>query len=58
MAPRTNQIAGRRQPSQPGAIASIYGELRSPENAALVKSIAIFGVQYPFDDGDGKLTAC
>jgi hypothetical protein len=47
MAPKPNQVAtsGRRQQQQPGLISSIYKELRSPDNAALVKSVALFAVR-------------
>jgi hypothetical protein len=39
---------GRPTQQQPGYIASIYGELRSPENASVIKSVAIFAVAVAF----------
>jgi hypothetical protein len=44
MAPKTIATSGRRAPAQPGMIRSLYEELRSPENAPIVKSVAIFTV--------------
>lgn len=32
---------------QPGFAASLYREMRSPENAAVLKSVAIFAVRPP-----------
>ncbi|KAF8254077.1 hypothetical protein K440DRAFT_618692 [Wilcoxina mikolae CBS 423.85] len=53
MAPKSNQVAtsGRRsqqQQQQPGLISSVYKELRSPDNASLVKSVALFAVTVTF----------
>jgi hypothetical protein len=49
MAPPRHQISasGRRTATQPGMVGQLYRELRSPENAALVKSVAIFAVCHP-----------
>ncbi|TGZ85535.1 hypothetical protein EX30DRAFT_337882 [Ascodesmis nigricans] len=40
-APRSRAVASSSR-QQPGFISSIYREVRSPENAAVIKSIAIF----------------
>ncbi|KAI5817333.1 hypothetical protein BZA77DRAFT_386955 [Pyronema omphalodes] len=49
MAPPKNQVAtSRRQPQQAGFISSAYKELRSSENSAIVKSVAIFALAVTF----------
>jgi hypothetical protein len=51
MPPKREMIAGSRSRASKGAIASTYSALTSPENASVVKSVAIFGVRllpFPF----------
>lgn len=46
MQPKRIQVerSGRRAPK--GVIASTYDTLTSPDNAAVVRSVALFGVRY------------
>lgn len=48
MAPKRVQIqpADHRRPAPKGYFSSAYNTLTSPENASVVRSIAVFGVSY------------
>lgn len=50
MGPRQQRVlverAGRRGAQPKGMVASTYDALTSPENASVVRSIAIFGVSW------------
>jgi len=48
MAPQNKISSGSRRGQQPGMVTSFYRELRSPENAGLVKSVALFAVAITF----------
>ncbi|KAI5858820.1 putative TOM core complex subunit Tom6 [Tricharina praecox] len=48
MAPQNRISSGGRSSQQPGMVTSLYRELRSPENAGLVKSVALFAVAITF----------
>ncbi|CZR53308.1 probable component of translocase of the outer mitochondrial membrane complex [Phialocephala subalpina] len=52
MAPKQQRIqvakADPRRPAQKGYIASTYQTLTSPENASVVRSIAVFGAAVAF----------
>ncbi|KAA8892942.1 hypothetical protein FN846DRAFT_595326 [Sphaerosporella brunnea] len=57
MAPKSIAVGRRGPTQQPGMISSLYRELRSPENASVVKSVAIFAaavavLQSGWDDGN------
>lgn len=55
MGPRQQRVlverAGRRGAQPKGMVASTYDALTSPENASVVRSIAIFGVCIPRTQG-------
>lgn len=42
--PRPNNSVAARGRQQKGYIASLYAELRSPENSSAIKAVAVFGV--------------
>jgi len=52
MAPKQQRIvvqkADPRRPAPKGYVASAYNSLTSPENATVVRSIAVFGVAVAF----------
>jgi hypothetical protein len=52
MAPKQQRIivqkADPRRPAPKGYFASAYSTLTSPENASVVRSVAVFGVGFPF----------
>lgn len=47
MAPKQNRIQPSRRPAPKSYAATVYSELTSPENATVVRSVAIFGVCCP-----------
>lgn len=49
---------GRRAPAPKGYIASTYDTLTSPDNASVVRSIAVFGVSRLSDDCVCILVGC
>ena len=55
MGPRQQRVlverAGRRGAQPKGMVASTYDALTSPENASVVRSIAIFGVSTEIVEG-------
>jgi hypothetical protein len=52
MAPKQQRVivqkADPRRPAPKGYFSSAYSTLTSPENASVVRSIAVFGVGFPF----------
>jgi hypothetical protein len=45
MAPKTIRADASRRSAQKGYFSSVYGTLTNPENASVVKSVAVFGVR-------------
>ncbi|KAL7271906.1 hypothetical protein RUND412_005305 [Rhizina undulata] len=48
MVPKSRAVASVRSRSKPGVIASIYQELKSPENASIVRSVVVFAAAVTF----------
>ncbi|KAH9209313.1 TOM core complex subunit Tom6 [Leptodontidium sp. 2 PMI_412] len=50
MAPKRVQVAraDARRPAPKGYVSNVYSTLTSPENASVVRSVAVFGVAVAF----------
>jgi len=48
MPPKSRVVAVSSSRQQPGFFGSLYQELKSPENASVVKGVAVFAVAVTF----------